>query len=452
MVAPEARVREPAPARARRLLGALRLLRGDRLHARAPAARQAISVDGALVHGAPPGHGVPVARVRCCSTGRCSAASTPTRAFRATELLLAGARAAGAARSIRTPPRSPRPRRAAERGRARRCASSPHPTRPRPRCTCSRTAATTSRHQRRRRLQPLARSGGDALARGPHPRLLGQLLLPARRRRRGAFWSVTHQPTLVPASQLRGDLLARAAPSSAAATTTSRRHVEISVSPEDDIELRRVTHHQPRPRRARTIELTSYAEVVLAPPAADAAHPAFSNLFVQTELLRDQRGDPVHAPAALERGAPAVDAPPDDRARRRASGEPSYETDRAAFIGRGRSPVDPGRDAPRRARRQRGRGARPGRRDPQRASCSSPDETARVHLVTGVAETREGALALVEKYRDRHAGRPGLRAGVDAQPGGAAAARRHRGRDASSTGGSPATCSTPARRCARRAA
>ena len=35
----------------------------------------------------------------------------------------------------------------------------------------------------------------------------------------------------------------------------------------------------------REIELTSYAELVLAPPAADAAHPAFSNLFVQTEFI-----------------------------------------------------------------------------------------------------------------------------------------------------------------------
>ena len=42
--------------------------------------------------------------------------------------------------------------------------------------------------------------------------------------------------------------------------------------------------HQSRPR-TREIELTSYAELVLAPPAADLAHPAFSNLFVQTEFV-----------------------------------------------------------------------------------------------------------------------------------------------------------------------
>ena len=72
-------------------------------------------------------------------------------------------------------------------------------------------------------------------------------------------------------------------------------HTEISVSPEDDVELRRITltNHS---SEARTIELTSYAEVVLAPQAADAAHPAFSNLFVQTEFVR--KPPPSCAPAA----------------------------------------------------------------------------------------------------------------------------------------------------------
>ena len=39
--------------------------------------------------------------------------------------------------------------------------------------------------------------------------------------------------------------------------------------------------------RAREIEVTSYAELVLAPPAADVAHPAFSKLFVQTEFVAE---------------------------------------------------------------------------------------------------------------------------------------------------------------------
>ena len=61
-------------------------------------------------------------------------------------------------------------------------------------------------------------------------------------------------------------------------------HTEIAVSPEDDVEVRRVilTNHLVA---VRTIELISYAEIVLNSPSADAAHPAFNNLFVQTRLL-----------------------------------------------------------------------------------------------------------------------------------------------------------------------
>jgi cyclic beta-1,2-glucan synthetase len=78
-------------------------------------------------------------------------------------------------------------------------------------------------------------------------------------------------------------------------------YTEIVVSPEDDIELRRVRISN-RSRQRREIELTSYAEVVIAPPAADALHPAFSNLFVQTEILRpaDAR---FYAPVGRARSA-----------------------------------------------------------------------------------------------------------------------------------------------------
>ena len=59
------------------------------------------------------------------------------------------------------------------------------------------------------------------------------------------------------------------------------------MSPEDDIELRRIRITN-RARVARTIEVTSYAEIVLAPAIADSLHPAFGNLFVQTEMLADR--------------------------------------------------------------------------------------------------------------------------------------------------------------------
>ncbi len=59
--------------------------------------------------------------------------------------------------------------------------------------------------------------------------------------------------------------------------------LDVAVSPEDDAEVRRIsiTNHG---SRTREIDITSYAELVLARPADDAAHPAFSKMFVQTEF------------------------------------------------------------------------------------------------------------------------------------------------------------------------
>jgi len=154
----------------------------------------------------------------------------------------------------------------------------------------------------------------------------------------GEFWSTAYQPTL------KGSEKYEAIFSEARAEFRRRdhdfdTHTEIAVSPEDDIELRRITLTN-RSRTRRTIDVTSYAEVVLASPAADALHPAFSNLFVQTEILRPQR-------AILCTRRP------------RSQGEPtpwmfhlmavhgaeieeiSYETDRMQFIGRGNTVADP---------------------------------------------------------------------------------------------------------------
>src|ERR1700737_3273233 len=61
---------------------------------------------------------------------------------------------------------------------------------------------------------------------------------------------------------------------------------EVFVSPEHDAEMRRVSVTN-LGLQMRELELPSYAEIVLAPPAADAAHPVFSSLFVQTESLPD---------------------------------------------------------------------------------------------------------------------------------------------------------------------
>ena len=216
----------------------------------------------------------------------------------------------------------------------------------------------------------------------------------------GEFWSVAHQPTLKPASHYEAIF-------STGRAEFRRRdgeldtHVEIAISPEDDIELRRVSVTN-LGRTTRTIEFTSFSEVVLAKPAADAAHPAFSNLFVQTELLRPR-------PAILCTRRPRSGSEKQPwmlhlmTVQGTQIGETSYETGRAEFIGRGRTVTDP------LAMHRPMLGDSAGSvLDPVVAIRNTvvikPDETVLIHLVTGIAEQREEALRLVEKYSDRHSG------------------------------------------------
>ena len=154
----------------------------------------------------------------------------------------------------------------------------------------------------------------------------------------GDFWSTAHQPTLRRSAHYQA-IFTEARAEFRRRDNDFETHTEIVVSPEDDIELRRVRITN-RSRSRRVIEVTSYAEIVLAPAAADALHPAFSNLFVQTEILpqrqailctRRPRSQDEQAPWMLHlvvaRGSESQDV--------------SYETDRAAFIGRGRTVASP---------------------------------------------------------------------------------------------------------------
>ena len=154
----------------------------------------------------------------------------------------------------------------------------------------------------------------------------------------GEFWSTAYLPTL------KGSEKYEAIFSEARAEFRCRdhdfdTHTDIAVSPEDDIELRRITLTN-RSRTRRAIDVTSYAEVVLASPAADALHPAFSNLFVQTEILRPQR-------AILCTRRPRSQGEPTPwmfhlmAVHGADIGEISYETDRSRFIGRGNTVADP---------------------------------------------------------------------------------------------------------------
>ncbi len=176
-------------------------------------------------------------------------------------------------------------------------------------------------------------------------------------------------------------------------------HTEIAVSPEDDIELRRVRITN-RSAVRRTIEVTSYAEVVLAPPAADALHPAFSNLFVQTEVVEASRAILcTRRPRSRDERVPWMFhqmAVHDSDV-----GEPSYETDRSRFIGRGRNLA-----APQAMDRTGGlSGASGSVLDPVVAiRCRiglDPEQSATVDLAYGIGDSRDASLALAAKYQDR---------------------------------------------------
>jgi cyclic beta-1,2-glucan synthetase len=110
--------------------------------------------------------------------------------------------------------------------------------------------------------------------------------------------------------------------------------LEVHVSSEDDAEVRRVSISNST-LRAREIEVTSYAELVLGSQAADVAHPAFAKLFVCTEflpkenmLLANRRRRAPDEPEVWASHHAVIEGT--------ASSGPEYETDRMAFVGRGR--------------------------------------------------------------------------------------------------------------------
>jgi cyclic beta-1,2-glucan synthetase len=228
-----------------------------------------------------------------------------------------------------------------------------------------------------------------------------------RDRDSGKYWSTAHQPTLRRADHYEA-IFVQARAEYRRRDQAIEAHTEISVSPEDDVEIRRVTLTN-QSSRTRRIEVTSYAEVVLAPLNADLAHRSFSNLFVQTEILPGQQailctrrprtsGEQVPWMFHLLAAPGAV------------ADEPSYETDRARFIGRGRSAANPlaldSRGSPSALSSHDLSNTEGSVLDPivaiRRTLTLSPDESAIVQIISGVADTREAALALIEKYCDRH--------------------------------------------------
>ena len=112
--------------------------------------------------------------------------------------------------------------------------------------------------------------------------------------------------------------------------------LEILVSPEDDAELRQLTITNVQ-SHDREIDVTSYAEIVLAPQAADEAHPAFSNLFVETEFV-SELGTLLATRRPRSAVEPRVWLAHLVQVEGKTVGPLQYESDRARFLGRGREP------------------------------------------------------------------------------------------------------------------
>ncbi len=215
--------------------------------------------------------------------------------------------------------------------------------------------------------------------------------------RSGAVWSAGHQPVRSKPNAYQIAFSEDKADFRRTDAGISTR-MEIVVSAEDNAEVRRISLTN-NSTRTREIELTSYAEVVLASPNADSAHQAFSNLFIETEF--------VHAENAIL--ARRRQRSSDDKpiwgihvvvVEGETIGTVQYETDRGRFLGRGRTPGNPiavMEDRP----LSNTTGAV---LDPvfslRRRVRIPPNQTVRCSFSTAVARSREEAMALADKYHD----------------------------------------------------
>jgi cyclic beta-1,2-glucan synthetase len=216
----------------------------------------------------------------------------------------------------------------------------------------------------------------------------------------GQVWSATTQPlSLVPdsyeiffaedhATFIRHD---------GSLTTT----MEILVSAEADGEVRRVTVVNTS-RKTCEVELTSYAEVVLATPSADDAHPAFSKMFVQTEYL-PEFGALIATRRPRSPQEPLVWAAHFAVVEGITTAPVQYETDRASFLGRGNTVAT----AHALADGTVLSGTTGTVLDPifsvRHRVCIAPGQMTRLAFWTLVAPTREALLELVDQHHDRSA-------------------------------------------------
>ena len=215
----------------------------------------------------------------------------------------------------------------------------------------------------------------------------------------GHFWSTTYQPVRQPLGKYE-TVFSEGRAEYKSILDGIETQCEVVVSPEDDIELRR---HKivNRSGKARTIELTSYSETVIASPIADLSHPAFSKLFVQTEIVPE-----FHSILSTRRPRFVEEKPPYTFSMMvihgRENPEMSYETDRLKFLGRMNTPNAPlaltGKTPL--------TGSQGSVLDPVSViRCRlvlESEETIVIDYVAGMTHDREQCLRLMDKYDDKY--------------------------------------------------
>jgi cyclic beta-1,2-glucan synthetase len=157
-------------------------------------------------------------------------------------------------------------------------------------------------------------------------------------RESGVLWSVGYQPTGSPAESQQVLFHPHKVEFQRLDHNISLR-MEITVPPDDDVEIRRITltSHSDRPRQ---LLLTSYGEIVLASQATDRRHPAFNKLFVESEYLPEENGQLFHRrPRSAEEKPIYLAHLLVTEGEIKATG--AHESDRTRFLGRSRTPRMP---------------------------------------------------------------------------------------------------------------
>lgn len=152
--------------------------------------------------------------------------------------------------------------------------------------------------------------------------------------RSGDWWSATVEPKQAPGEKATA-IFADDKAEFYKTVGDIRTELECIVGVESDAEGRRLTIFNTS-KEDRFIEVTSFAELVIGADDADMAHPAFSKMFVKTEIAR--QGDAIFAERKKRSpGDPDMQVAHLIVDSSNTSRETQVETDRRAFIGRGRT-------------------------------------------------------------------------------------------------------------------